>query len=351
MKTVLVLFGGKSSEYKVSLSSATGVLSNINYNKYNVLCAGITKDGRFFLYDGDLKKIADDTWDEAEKYPLFIDLSTGTAVVSRESGCEHIKIDAVLPMVHGKNCEDGTLQGFFAIAGIPIVGCDCASSAVCMDKAITKAIVMHETGIPQAKCLVIKAADLTGEESIDAIRKKCEDKFSYPMFIKPSKAGSSVGTSKVRTPEAFADALKKALAEDTKALVEEYIKGREMEVAVLEENGKYTVAHPAEIDIGTSDFYDYETKYISDVSSFSIPAKIPDDKQREIMNCAETIFKTLDCRGLARVDFFFTPDGKFVFNEINTLPGFTPISMYPKMMIHEGISYSELIDRLIETAK
>ena len=173
----------------------------------------------------------------------------------------------------------------------------------------------------------------------------------YPVFVKPARAGSSVGVAKVKTAEKFSEALFAALREDSKVLIEESISGPEIEVAVLEEDGRYTVAHPAEIDKGSAEFYDYETKYISDASSYYLPARLPEDKMREVMWYAEVIFKALDCRAFSRVDFFYTPEGEFVFNEINTLPGFTPISMYPKMMINEGIPYEKILERLIETAK
>jgi len=198
--------------------------------------------------------------------------------------------------------------------------------------------------------VIVRAADAATKEQIEAIREKAEKKLGYPMFVKPSRAGSSVGVSKVKSADGFDRALLTALGEDDKVLIEEAIVGVEVEVAVLEEKGRYTVAHPAEIDSGSAEFYDYETKYVSDASSFYLPARLSAEKQDEVRGYAQAIFKALDCRGYARVDFFYTPEGEFVFNEINTLPGFTPISMYPKMMINEGISYGELLDRLIEAA-
>jgi len=350
MKTVLLLFGGRSSEYDVSLSSASGALENIDKTKYNVLCGGITREGRFFLYEGDAAAIKNDTWHKGEVSPLSLDLSTGKLSVTRGDAVEELSVDVVLPMIHGKFCEDGTLQGMFAVVGIPVVGCDCQSSAVSMDKAATKAIVSYETGIRQAAAVVAKAGEIVSELDRVALREKCEAAFGYPMFIKPSRAGSSVGTSKVKNADAFIPALEKAFAEDSKVLIEECIVGCEIEVAVLEEHGKYTVAHPAEIDLGSSEFYDYETKYISDASSYYLPARLSEEKQNEVRGLAERIFRALDCRGFSRVDFFHTTSGEFIFNEINTLPGFTPISMYPKMMVNEGISYSELLTRLIESA-
>lgn len=348
MKNIILLFGGRSSEYEVSLSSATGAYNNIDKSKFSVHLVGITRDGRFFYYAGDPANIAKDEWQNDEKYPLSLDLSDGTISYSKNGTTVHVAVDAVLPMIHGKFCEDGTLQGLFAVADIPVVGCDCQSSAVCMDKAVTKMIVAAETNVRQAKAVVVRAADAKSDEAIDSIRARAEAEFGYPMFVKPSRAGSSVGVTKVKSAENFAKAVRDALAEDSKVLIEECITGVEIEVAVLEENGKYTTAHPAEIDKGSAEFYDYETKYISDASSFYLPARLSEEKQNEVRAYAEAIFKALDCSGFSRVDFFCTPEGEFVFNEINTLPGFTPISMYPKMMINEGISYGELISRLIE---
>lgn len=352
MNTILLLFGGKSSEYEVSLSSATGAYQKIDRRKYRVLLCGITRDeGRFWLYEDDPAKIADGTWTDGRKYPLSVDLSDGTLSVDRDGVTEHIRPDAVLPMIHGKFCEDGTLQGLFAVAGIPVVGCGCQASAVCMDKAVTKAIVTAETGVRTARGIVAKCAGAPDAALIEATRREAEEAFGYPMFVKPARAGSSVGVNKVKKPEDFARALTLAFAEDTKVLVEEAINGREIEVAVLEEGGVCIVAHPAEIDCGSSEFYDYETKYISDASSFYIPARLTEAEQDEVRGYAEAIFRALDCGGLARVDFFYTRgEGEFVFNEINTLPGFTPISMYPKMMINDGIAYGALLDRLIESA-
>lgn len=355
MKTVAVIFGGRSSEYEVSLSSAYGVLTNIEEGKYNVVRLGITREGSFWYYCGSNEAIANGTWLEEEKYPVSLDLTNSGLLVLRDGVAESVHLDCILPMIHGKFCEDGTMQGMFAVAGIPVAGCDCEASAVCMDKAITKAIVNAETDIRQAAAVVAEAVscpvcDTVETAEVAALRHECERRFGYPMFVKPSRAGSSVGVSKVKTAAAFNRAVCVAFAEDSKVVIEECIDGVEIEVAVLEERGEYTVAGPAEIDKGSSEFYDYETKYISDVSSYYLPARLPEEKLAEVREKALTIFKVLECRGLSRVDFFCRRNGEFVFNEINTLPGFTPISMYPKMMIHSGISYSELIDRLILSA-
>ncbi len=343
MINTAVLFGGKSSEYEVSLSSAYAVLSNIDRTEFNVSMIGITRDGKWYLYEGELDAIKNNTWRQGELPEVRLDLAKGRLCASVGESEREIPCDAVLPILHGACGEDGTLQGLFAVAGIPVVGCGCTSSAMCMDKALTKAILSMETAIPMAKMAVAHR----GAESVEDLRERCETLLGgYPMFVKPACSGSSVGASKVKTAADFARAAELAFAEGEKIMIEECITGSEIELAVLEEHGQYTVSVPAEIEVG-SEFYDYETKYVSDASSFYIPARLTEEETARAKEYALTVFKVLDCRGLSRVDFFYTKDGRIVFNEINTIPGFTPISMYPRLMIHSGISYSKLITRLI----
>ena len=346
MKTICILFGGRSSEYDVSLSSAYAILSNIDRSTYNLLCIGITRDGRWFRYDGALEDIRTGHWcDHTETLPtVTLDLSSGKLRCTAPDGTVTETVcDAVFPVLHGKFGEDGTIQGMFAVAGIPVVGCGCTSSGVCMDKAFTKSIVAADTGIRQAKAVIARTEDAA---DMDALRIKCENALGYPMFVKPSAAGSSIGVSKVKSTGQFADAVTRALAEDGKVLIEEAIVGREIEVAVFEDHGELFASTPAEIDMGGSEFYDYDTKYISDASGYYLPARITPEQMAEVQAYAKTIFHALDCKVFSRVDFFITETG-FVFNEINTIPGFTPISMYPKMMIHSGMTYAGLIDRML----
>ncbi len=345
MKTICVLFGGRSSEYDVSLSSAYAVLSNIDRTAYKLLCIGITREGRWYRYDGDLDAIRTGHWcDHTENLPtVALDLSDGTIRCKDQDGTvTRIHCDAVFPILHGKYGEDGTIQGMFAVADVPVVGCGCTSSGLCMDKAFTKSVVAQDTGIPQARAVIGRQTD-----DIETLRRKSEEAFGYPMFVKPSAAGSSVGVSKVKNGAGFASAVEKALAEDGKVLIEEAIVGSEVEVAVFENHGEIFAATPAEIDVGSSEFYDYDTKYISDASSYYLPARLTPEEMAAVQEYAKEIFHALDCKVFARVDFFKTKDG-FVFNEINTIPGFTPISMYPKMMMHSGMSYATLIDRMLE---
>ena len=345
-----VLFGGKSSEYEVSLSSAYAVLSHVDPDRYDVVRIGITKDGEFFAYGGDLESIRDGSWcaDREKLDAIVADPSFGKKrvyAVTPDGGRKEIVLDAVFPVLHGRFGEDGRLQGMLEVMGVPTVGCECTASAVTMDKALTKAVVTLFSTVRQAKAVTAFARD-----DRDAVIKEAEEKIGYPMFVKPSRSGSSVGCSAVKSREDLPAALESAFSEDDKILIEERIKGKEIEVAVLEEDGNLTVSVPAEIDVGSSDFYDYETKYVSDESSFFIPARIPDASVNEARAAAAQIFKILGCRGLSRVDFFLTAEGELIFNEINTMPGFTPISMYPKLMEHAGIPYGELIDRLIGSA-
>ncbi len=344
MKNIAVLFGGKSSEYEVSLSSAYAVLSNIDRTAFHVTMIGITKEGKWYLYEGDLDAIRNNTWWNGTLPEVHINMTAGVLC----AGDREIPCDAVFPVLHGACGEDGTMQGLFAVCGIPVVGCGCTASAVCMDKALTKCLVGMETDIPMANMVV---AHKETTESADILREKCERVLGgYPMFVKPACAGSSVGASKVKSADTFAEAVEIAFREGEKIMIEECITGSEVEVAVLEEHGRYMVSCPAEIDVGSSEFYDYDTKYVSDASSFYIPARLSEEDTAKVRGYALAIFKALGCRGLSRVDFFCTRDGRFVFNEINTIPGFTPISMYPRLMIHSGISYSELITRLLNGA-
>lgn len=348
MKNVAVLFGGRSSEYEVSLSSAYAVLSNIDRTAFNVTMIGITRQGKWHLYEGDLEAIRTNTWCSDALPEVKLNMTSGK-LCACDNGAElEIPCDAVLAVLHGACGEDGTMQGLFAVCGIPVVGCGCTSSAVCMDKALTKAIISMETTIPQAKAVI---AHKTTTSSVEELRARCERELGgYPMFVKPACSGSSVGASKVKSADQFGRAVEIAFDEGEKIMIEECITGIEVELAVLEEKGSCTVSYPAEIDIGSSEFYDYETKYISDASSYYIPARISAEDTEKVRGYALEIFRALECQGLSRVDFFYTKEGKIIFNEINTIPGFTPISMYPRLMIHAGISYSELITRLINGA-
>ena len=344
---VLCMFGGKSTEYEVSLMSAYSILSNIDREKYEVITLGVTKDGKWLYYEGGLDRIKDGTWFERDVYSaaLIPDCGAKKLLVLKDTP-EHIDIDVVFPVMHGANCEDGTLQGLFEICGLPYVGPGCLSSAVSMDKVFTK-LVLNNYGIPQADFLHFTDTEITAKA--DECVAKIEEKFDYPVFVKPANAGSSIGTGKARDRAGLADALVNAAKFDSKVIVEEYITAKEIEVAVMGRGNTLRTSVCGEIIPG-ADYYDYETKYISDVSSDAIPARIPADTAETVRALAAKIYTALGCKGLSRVDFFVTENGRIVFNEINTLPGFTTISMYPKLFLNEGMTYSEIIDNLIALA-
>lgn len=348
MKTILVIFGGKSSEYEVSLQSAYSVINNIPKDKYKTLFLGITKDGKWLFYEGGAEKIPTGEWLGEKCTPAAIntDFASQSILVFRENGTEKIHIDAVFPVLHGKNGEDGTVQGIFEIAGIPYVGCGVLSSAMCMDKSITN-IIADCLSVPQAKWLSITAADYAKDKN--SFVEKCINTLGLPVFIKPANAGSSVGISKAKTKEDIFAAMEKAFKEDSKVVAEEFIDGHEVECAVL--GNEEPIASVTGEVIPCKEFYDYEAKYIDGDSALIIPAKLPEEQTEKVREHAVKIFKAMCCSGLSRVDFLIRKsDGKVMFNEINTLPGFTSISMYSMLFEHSGIPYGELVDRLITLA-
>ena len=347
--SVCVLFGGMSPEHEVSLRSAESVLNNLNKEKYNIFPVGITKDGDWVLYGGtDYSKLPNGEWLHCEaNRRAALSPVRGQGLLSFEGDCVvRERIDVVFPVLHGENGEDGAMQGLLQLAGIPYVGPKVAASATCMDKTLTK-LVMDCAGIRQAAWQLVKAQELAvnPEAVMDAVEKR----FSYPVFVKPAGTGSSVGVAKAKNREALLAALQNAAKFDQKVLVEEFINGHEVEVAVLG-NDAPAASICGEIDSGT-EFYDYDAKYISDCARLYIPARIDEQTAESVRDTAIRAYQALGCRGLSRVDFFVTYEGnEIVFNEINTIPGFTSISMYPKLFAASGIPYSELLDRLLELA-
>ena len=348
--SVCILFGGMSPEHAVSLRSAESVLNNIDHNKYNVFPVGITRDGDWILYGGkDYSLLPTGQW---EHYPknrrAAISPVRGQGLLSFEGDCVvRERIDVVFPVLHGENGEDGAMQGLLKLAGIPYVGPHVASSAVAMDKTLTKLVVDH-AGVSQAAWHLVHREELSNR--MDTILETLEAKFSYPMFVKPAGTGSSVGVSKAADRDALDRALLEAAKFDKKILVEEFIHGREIEVAVMG-NDNPVASICGEIDSG-ADFYDYDAKYVTDTSRAYIPARIPEDVQETVREAAIKVYSAIGCQGLSRVDFFATyEDNRVVFNEINTLPGFTSISMYPKLFGASGIPYRQLIDLLLQLAQ
>ena len=346
---VCVLFGGISPEHAVSLRSAESVLTNLNGEKYNIMPVGITKSGEWLLYTGDdYSMLPTGEWEQHpgnRKAMISPVRGQGILLMDGDSAVTQ-PVDVVFPVLHGENGEDGSVQGLLQLAGIPCVGPGVAASAVAMDKTLTK-LVMDHSGIPQAAWLLVRSDELNTrmEDSLDSV----EARFSYPVFVKPAGTGSSVGVSKAADRESLQAALLHAGVFDKKILVEEFINGREIEVAVMgNENPVASVC--GEIDSG-AEFYDYDAKYVTDTSVAYIPARIGEETAEQVRELAIKAYCALGCQGLSRVDFFVTyEDDRVVFNEINTLPGFTSISMYPKLFAASGVPYDQLIDELLKLA-
>ena len=336
-KNVVVLFGGESNEYDISLRSATTVLKNLDKSKYNVYKAGIDRNGRLFRYYGKTDNIENGTWtnDARNEESYFADGKL-VCVTSR------IRVDALIPVIHGQNCEDGKIQGMLFFAKIPYVGCGCESSAVCMDKAVTK-LIAEKNSVPVAKYITVYKNEKD-------IAERVESYLPYPVFVKPSRSGSSVGVSKARNRTELLSALGTAFCADKKVIIEETLSGKECEVALFRDrNGKVTVSTPGEIDSGAV-FYDFDAKYKNHTSTVFIPARISEKEAQITVSLAKKLFNILECESLARADFFVSDD-RVVFNEINTLPGFTSISMYPRLMETAGFPISDLLDMLIASAR
>ncbi|MDO4745448.1 MAG: D-alanine--D-alanine ligase family protein [Bacillota bacterium] len=351
-KSLLILFGGASSEHEVSCASAASVLRHINDEKYDINTIGITKEGNWLLTDSPAESIDNGSWEKnPANRPAFLAPGCGpdSLMVELEDGrLEKRKVDVVFPILHGKNGEDGTMQGLLQITGIPYVGSGATASAASMDKAITKAILEQSNVVNQAKCIVIHKKTYEKDPKNEVIAMFDYFGCKLPLFVKPANAGSSVGISKVKTAEELPAAIEKALKEDDKVLIEEAIVGREIEVAVIG-NDKPEASCIGEI-FAANEFYDYEAKYQNAQSKTGIVFDLDEAKENEIRNVAVKIYEAMGCKGLARVDFFLKSSGKVIFNEINTLPGFTNISMYPKLWESSGLPYDKLIDRLIELA-
>lgn len=347
-RAIAIIFGGISSEHEVSCVSAANVFDNIDKDKFIPYRLGIDKKGVWFLYDGASDCMRDGSWinDKEHLKPAVISPCTAhhgfITFCKANSTYEITHIDAAFPVMHGAGGEDGTMQGLLTIAGIPFVGCDTVSSADAMDKAVTKTLVADKVPcIPWIT--LIKTTDL----DIFAAIAESEERFGYPVFVKPSSAGSSVGVSKCRNRAELAKGIEEAFRHGKKLLIEKAIVGSEIEVAVFG-NDSPVASCCGEIIPG-ADFYDYDNKYNSDTAKYYIPARLTKEMSDAIRASALKVYRTLGCTGLSRVDFFAF-EGGYYFNEINTIPGFTPISMYPQLMKNSGVSYQDLITGLIDLA-
>lgn len=346
-KKIAVLFGGQSSEHIVSCMSAVNVIEQIDTAKYDLLLIGITEDGRWLKTDS-VEDIRSEVWQNSRTEAIISPDATKQCVILTEDGKHtQIKIDAAFPVLHGPYGEDGTIQGLFELARIPYVGCGVLSSAVSMDKLYTK-IIVDDLGIRQADYVPVMSWKM--KKDMDGIVRQIEDKFSYPVFIKPSNAGSSRGVSKAENREQLIAGLEEAARHDRKILVEEMIYGHEIECAVLGGGQKPVLSSGVGEILAAAEFYDFEAKYFNEESRTQVDPELPGNSAQEVKKAAEKIFNAVDGYGLARVDFFVTKDGEVVFNEINTMPGFTAISMYPMLWEAAGIPKKDLIDRLIALA-
>lgn len=330
-----VLFGGKSGEHDVSLSSSYNVIKAINKDKYDITMIGITLEGEWLLYEGDVERIKDGSWEQDIKH-----LKSDFSVFHDEI---FDKIDIFFPVLHGTFGEDGTIQGFFEILGKPYVGCGVMASSVAMDKVVAKILFRNE-GIPVVDDIVLYSSEL---KNIAHCIQNILSEFSFPVFVKPANLGSSVGISKAHDSEELKTALNEAAKFDNKIIIERFIKGKEIELAVL--GNETAQASCAGYIIPCNEFYDYEAKYLSgDDSEIIIPAPLPSEISDQLKFYAIKAFKAISGSGLSRVDFFVEEGSNNIYiNEINTMPGFTNISMYSKLWNACGISYPDLIEKLI----
>lgn len=343
-----VIFGGKSSEHEVSCKSAYNILKNLDKEKYEIIKFGITKEGATWLYKGDDESIFDGSWQNHDCEPCVISHCPKTEglLLLTDGKAQKIKVDVFFPVLHGKNGEDGTIQGVLTLAQIPCAGNGVTASALCMDKIFTKNI-LECAKIPVTPSFYITASQAGDEESISERIKKS---FGYPVVVKPSNAGSSVGVSLVEKEDELAAALKIAAKEDRRILIEKKIKKREIECAVLGNHKSAKASVLGEI-ITLSEVYDYSTKYEDEKTKTEIPARLDDEMKKELQELALKAFSVCDCTGLARVDFFIEDKtNKIYLNEINTLPGFTDISMYPMLWEASGMTYSQILDEIIKFA-
>jgi len=345
---VAIIFGGKSAEHEISIISAKNVIDAINKDKYEPIPIGIDKDGSWYLNDQSkfilessnpkLAKI-----NKANEKVALVPANNSNELMSITSNKNKGKIDVAFPLLHGTYGEDGSIQGLLRMANIPYVGADVLGSAVGMDKDVLKRL-LRDAKIPTPKFEVFNKSNIKNT-SFDALTQK----IGSPVFIKPANLGSSVGISKANNEKDFKEAIDIAFEYDKKIICEESITGREIECSVLG-NEEPIASLPGEIVV-KSEFYSYETKYLDeDAATLEIPAKLPEEIVEKIQEYALKAFKVLCCQGMARVDFFLRDNTEILVNEINTIPGFTKISMYPKLWEASGISYTELIDKLIQLA-
>lgn len=335
--TLCVIFGGKSSEYEVSLRSADTLLRYIDREKYNLFKIGISRQGKWYLFKGNEDMIISDLWEKGKKCEVNLSVNEGCFITSEG---ERLAPDRVLIMMHGEYGEDGRIAGLFETAGINYIGCDSFSSSACMDKKITK-LIAESIGIKVARDAVINKGDC---DMVDALRKA--DDLGYPLFLKPARGGSSVGVLKITDKKQLKNGINSLFKLCPKLIMEESISGTETEVAILEKKGKIIATGCGQIQY-LGEFYDYKSKYKCDQNQYIIPARITKGTEKILTEYSKKLFFALGCKQLCRMDYFVCKNGEVVFNEVNTLPGFTSVSMYPMIMENQGYTIKKLIDTLI----
>jgi len=339
---IAILFGGHSSEYDISLQSAYSVIKHINKEKYEPILLGITRSGKWHVFSGEIEKISNDTWDnpgDCTRAIISPDRETKGILIFTRDKVQNITLDAAMPVLHGKNGEDGTVQGLLQLAGIPIIGCNTLSSALCMDKDKAHKIV-NSVGIRTPNSFTLRCKAETKSALLQA------ENIGYPLFVKPVNAGSSLGITKVACPSELPMSIKTAFEYDNMVIVEEAISGFEVGCAILGDVN-LTVGQVSEVEL-SGGFFDYKEKYAPETSAIHIPARIPTNKADEVKETAKTIYRALNCSGFARVDMFLTANNEIVFNEVNTIPGFAAHSRYPKMLKAVGMTFEQVIDRIIK---
>jgi D-alanine-D-alanine ligase len=334
---VAIICGGKSSEHEISCVSANGILNAIDRNKFEPVLIGITKSGKWLLLPDDSNfSIVNGALPTVPESGIEVSITSLGLV----AGGKQLAIDVAFPVLHGPYGEDGTIQGLFEMIGIKYVGSGVLASAVSMDKSYAKPI-FASAGLSVAAGIVVTSKNFELPSSL-----------TFPLFVKPARSGSSRGTTKVKQKSDLASAVEHALSFDTKVIIEQAVVGKEIECAVLQADGKITASEVGQISISSKfEFYDFQAKYLDNSMELIVPADLPAGVQSKIQQAAITAFNAAGCEGLARVDFFYSTQGEIIINEINTMPGFTPTSVYPKLIEKNGINYQELISKLITTAQ
>ena len=341
-KTILVLFGGCSTEHDISLQSAQGVLEHMDRSRWLPLMVGITCQGEWLCYNGPVSAIGDGSWEQDRSHctPCTLSLDRDKhQLLLLGDRVSRVSFDGAFPILHGKNGEDGTVQGLLELAGIPFAGCGALSSALCMDKDRSHRLAAL-AGVSSPKGLVFAA----GADRADI--QAAADTLGYPLFVKPVRSGSSFGISRVTQPAGLLPAVEEAFGHDREVLLEEAVDGFEVGCAVLG-NEEPTLGRVDEIEL-SGGFFDFAEKYTLKTSAIHCPARISPAKAQKIQQAAKTVYRALDCRGFARVDLFLTAGGQVLFNEVNTIPGFTAHSRYPNMMKAAGLDFTSLVTRILE---